>query len=77
MNGATLHDPLAASTVTPTTSNDVIMTNGGGSGPTIQSEATRLTTLKDNITIKLDVYFSVLKTVSRSLYFRLESRFID
>lgn len=31
--------------------------------PTVRSEALRLTTLKDSITERLDVYFSVLQTV--------------
>lgn len=50
-----LHDPTVAQPVQPAFAPSP--------APTIQSEALRLTTLKDSITSRLDVYFEVLKTV--------------
>ena len=61
MNGISLHDPLAQQ-------NGVITENGGGE-ITIASEATRLTTLKDGITTRLDTYYTVLRTVRPALPF--------
>lgn len=59
MSFAHLHDPsgAAASTSAPPEF-------APSPAPTIQSEAARLTSLKDNITSRLDVYFDVLRTVS-------------
>ncbi|KAL8293722.1 hypothetical protein RQP46_000423 [Phenoliferia psychrophenolica] len=49
-----LHDPTVAQPAEPAFAPSPV--------PTIQSEALRLTTLKDSITSRLDVYFEVLKT---------------
>lgn len=72
MNGSSLHMPTAGNGSADTHLSAA--TNGSeGGAVSIRSEAQRLTTLKDGITARLDVYFDVLKTVSSSfLYYAVD-----
>ncbi|KAI5479418.1 26S proteasome non-atpase regulatory subunit 9 [Pseudohyphozyma bogoriensis] len=54
-----IHDPSASSSSSSTAAPADSATT---STPTVQSEARRLTALKDSIETRLDVYYSVLKT---------------
>lgn len=58
-----LHEPSSTSNLNPITPT-TFTNNGNNEILTIQSEAKRLTKLKDDITNRLDIYFEVLKSVS-------------